>query len=154
VKYIADLIHRVSTNRGITTREAAAIRALQGALIGFLAPLIPYFVPVLTGQEHIVWSSEVASSLIGAFIAFVLRLYFAQNDPEIASLLEAYYQAKQRSFLDQSIAPGPGAIQFTVPVTKPVAQPAPSIHDQNTAPQAAIMPTVPVPVVNNTQIKQ
>lgn len=156
MNYLADLLHRATTGRGLTTREAAALQAIKGALIGFLAPLLPYFVPVITGQEHLVWSAEAFSSLLGAFIAFVLRLYFSQNDPEIAALMETYYQAKQKSFLDQSLAPGPGAIQFTVPIVKPVAQATTPIHEMNTAPTlqavAPPVPTIPaMPSIQNLQ---
>lgn len=156
MNYIADLLHRAMSGRGISTREAAMLQAVKGALIGFLAPLVPYFLPVLTGQEHIVWSAEAFSSLLGAFIAFVLRLYFSQNDPEIASLMEVYYQAKQRSMLDQALAPGPGTIQFLMPINKPVAVPVTPIHEMNTAPTLQVVappvPTIPaMPIMQNTQ---
>jgi hypothetical protein len=175
MNYLADLLHRSSRGRALTTREAAFLQAVKGALIGFLAPLIPYFIPVLTGQEHIVWSGEALSTLLGAFIAFVLRLYFSQNDAELNVVLEAYYNAKTKQALDELIAPGADValINFAVPIAKAAAQAAvaqptptklepepPSIHTITTAPQPAISippqsgsviaPTVPVPAMSAT----
>jgi hypothetical protein len=162
MNYFADLLHRASKGRALTTREAAFLQALKGALIGFLAPLIPAFLPVITGQEHIVWSGEALSTLLGAFIAFVLRLYFAQNDAELSVVLEAYYNAKTKQALDQLLVPGAdmALINFAVPIAKAAAQasvaqstptklePAPqTIHDITTAPQPAVLTTYTSPVV-------
>jgi hypothetical protein len=118
--YIVDLYHRASTHQALTSRERAALKAVQGALLGVLIAWLPQFINLLTGKASISFSATIIDAMVGAGLTFLLKLWSSQGPEEavIGQIVEAYMDAKLEADAPGSVALAQNwqAIQFTVPI--------------------------------------
>lgn len=119
---IIDIYHRAITNQPLTTHERAMLKAVQGAAIGFLAPIIPQLLMVLTTHGTFNLTLNVFNMLITAFLFALLKLWTAQGDGQVSALLGAFSDQLEQQAANQLTTPADGSALPAVHVVVPMHQ--------------------------------
>lgn len=169
MQWFIDLFHRAQTNQKLTVQERAILKAIQGAIIGFVLTNSSQLLPVLTGQMKFNLTADVVGTFLGGVILAMLKLWYGQQDAHLGDVLDAYAKQLEQKALSEALVPNNDgsipALQFTVPVTTSVlsaaqkiqAKAAPVIPIANAAPAAVPSiapvalqtPQAPAPSVND-----
>jgi hypothetical protein len=137
-EYLVELFARAAKNKALTAHERAALKALQGALLGILIDAGPQLASIGTGQAHFNLTGMTISALLGAVALGTLKLWLSQSDPQVGLLLDAYAKQKEQNALSGLFAPGPDGAAST-----------PAMHFVLSAPSIAVSQNV-LPVVTST----
>lgn len=125
--YIVNLFHRSLNNHPLSPRERAFIKSMQGMLIGVAVDAAPQLYQVALGHAKFNISNAVVAALIGALLAYVLKLFQAQGDSNLSALLDAYAKAKEREALGGLTVPSADgsvsvpALQLMLPLVHALA---------------------------------
>jgi hypothetical protein len=170
--YIVNLFHRSLNNHPLTPRERAFMKSMQGVLIGFLVDAGPQLYAVVGGHAKFNFSNAVVAALVGALVAYMLKLWQAQGDGNLSALLDAYAQAKAHEALGSLTVPSEDgslavpAMQIVLPLARAlvmqsevkIAQPAsnpvgpsvgsvsaPTLNSSDTVAMPAVSTSFPLP---------
>lgn len=125
--YIIDLYNRAIKNQKLSPKERAALKAIQGLLIGLAADAAPQLLNVymMHGTFHV--TQAVVVSLMTSIVLGLIKLFNAQGDAGMSEVLDAYSKALEQKAIagitNQSAAGGVTipAISLLIPSMKPVA---------------------------------
>jgi hypothetical protein len=158
--YIVTLFHRSLHNHPLSPRERAFLKSMQGVLIGFVVDAAPQLLAVAGGHAKFNITNAAVAALIGALVAYVLKLWQSQGDANLAALLDAYAKAKEREALGGLTVPSADgsvsvpALQLMLPLVQALAVEShvsltPPQTTINTAPPASVKIASSPDLVNN-----
>ena len=99
--YLIDLYHRAITNRALTPRERASLKAVQGVIIGAVTDLAYQLVPILARGGRINITQAGVVSLLFGFLLGLFKLWAAQSDPLVGTVLDAYSKELEQQGIKQ-----------------------------------------------------
>ena len=131
--YLVGLFQRAMNNQKLTPHERAALKAVQGVVIGFAVSIIPDLIRVYVGHGHFNWTADGINSLLTAFALALLKLWLAQSDSHIGDILDAYSQQLEQQGIRSitGTAPSPDgtitipAVHMVIPSVKAIASTTP-----------------------------
>lgn len=149
--YIVDLYNRAMSNQKLTPHERAALKAVQGAIIGFVTSLVPQLVEVYVAHGSFNWSMQAVNTLLVAFALALFKLWAAQSDSNIGDVIDAYSKQLQQQGLKEFTTPANHipAVHLIIPsagaVASTVMVPQKNVQEPNDPDTTKPMPKVTDP---------